>query len=130
MTGNGRNNRQRGKAGLAVLIAAGLVACASTPPPTSALDAADAAIVQARSAQAADHAPVELGFAESKRAQATAAVNNRDNALARTLALQAEADAELALAKSRAATARAEVQRRSSENTNLRRELLGEGDLP
>lgn len=104
-----------------------LAGCASTPPPLAQIDAADAALQQARSAQAADLAPVELGFAQTKRAEADAAMQARDHARARALATQAEADAALALAKSRAAAARAEVQRKTAENAELRRELLGEG---
>ncbi len=113
---------------LAALLA--LAGCASTPPPVAQLDAADAALLQARGAQAADLAPVELGFAEGKRAEADAAMQSRDYARARALAAQAEADAALALAKSRAAAARAEVQRKTGDNAQLRRELLGEGGRP
>ncbi len=107
-----------------------LAGCASTPPPIALLDAADAALQRARAAQAADLAPVELGFAQSRRAEADAAMQARDYGRARALAAQAEADAALALAKSRAAAARADVQRRTAENAELRRELLGEGGRP
>jgi len=102
--------------------------CASTPPPMAELDAADAALRQARELGAEAHAPVELGFAIDKRAEADAAVAERKFARAQVLANQAAADAALAAAKSRAASARAEVQRKSSENSKLRQELLGEGD--
>lgn len=114
---------------LAGLLTAGLLlaGCATAPPPLTELDAADAALMLARDAQAADLAPVELGFAESRRAEAAAAMAERDHARARVLAAQAEVDATLAAAKSRAASARAEVQRKTSENASMRRELLGEG---
>nr|WP_282452589.1 DUF4398 domain-containing protein [Lysobacter sp. CAU 1642] len=103
-----------------------LAACASTPPPTAELAAAEAALNDARQAKAADFAPVELGFARDKLAVAQAAIEARQYDRARDAAAQAAADAELALAKSRAAQARREVQRRSEENTQLRRDLLGE----
>lgn len=112
---------------MATLFAVLLASCASTPPPMAELDAADAALRQARELGAEAHAPVELGFAIDKRAEADAAVAARSYARALVLANQASADAALATAKSRAASARAEVQRKSSENAKLRRELLGDG---
>jgi len=99
--------------------------CASTPPPLSELAAADAALAVARDAGASDFAPVELGFAEDKRRAAGAALDGRDYADARRLALQAEADAALAEAKSRATTNRNAVQAKTRENATLRAELLG-----
>lgn len=114
---------------LAGLLAASLLlaGCASAPPPVAELDAADAALLLARDVQAADLAPVELGFAQTRRAEAAAAMAERNHARARVLAAQAEVDATLAAAKSRAAAARADVQRKTAENAALRRELLGEG---
>ncbi len=93
------------------------------------LSAADAAIGAAREARAAEFAPVEFGFAQDKRRAAAVALDNRDNAGAQRLALQAAADAELAEAKSRAAMGRNQVQQKGRENAELRRELLG-GDRP
>lgn len=122
MTGKGKLFR----AALAGTLVAALGGCASTPPPTAELAAAESALLDAERARAADFAPVELGFARDKLAAAQAASEAREHARARVSAAQALVDAELALAKSRAAQARAEVQRRSAENTALRRELLGE----
>ncbi|GIX34771.1 MAG: hypothetical protein KatS3mg126_0550 [Lysobacteraceae bacterium] len=120
-----------GRAGLwcALLVGAALAGCASTPPPTAELAAAEAALHAATQAGAADFAPVELGFARDKLAQAQAAAAAREHARARAVAEQALVDAQLALAKSQAARARAELQARSEENAALRRELLGE-DTP
>ncbi|MGQ0799610.1 MAG: DUF4398 domain-containing protein [Pseudomarimonas sp.] len=112
----------------ALIVGTLLSSCASTPPPLAELDAADAALRHARDLGAESHAPVELGFAIDKRAEADAAVAERSFARAQVLANQAAADAALAAAKSRAASARAEVERKSSENAKLRRELLGQGD--
>lgn len=99
--------------------------CASAPPPLSEIAAADAALAVAREAGASDFAPVELGFAEDKRRAAGDALDGRDYADARRLALQAEADAALAEAKSRATSSRNAVQAKTRENATLRAELLG-----
>ena len=130
MTRCAKIGRTAGRTSIYLLLAALATGCASTPPPTAELDAADAALARARDLQAQSLAPVELGFAEKKRAAASVALEDRDNKLARTLAAQAEADAALAAAKSRAAAARAEVQRKTSENAALRSELLNEGGRP
>ncbi|MBD8524917.1 DUF4398 domain-containing protein [Pseudomarimonas arenosa] len=103
-----------------------LVGCASTPPPTSELNAAQSAVAQARAARAADHAPVEFGFAEEKLQTAKQALDQRQNDRARSAAEQAQVDAELALAKSKAADARARVKEKTEANARLRRELLGD----
>ena len=126
MSGKGKLFR----AALAGLLAAAVMGCASTPPPTAELAAAESAVREAERASAADFAPVELGFARDKLAAAQAASEAREHARAKVAAAQALVDAELALVKSRAAQARAEVQRRSEENSALRRELLGEGEQP
>lgn len=115
-----------GRMALVWAVIASLAGCASTPPPTAEIDAAELAVAQARRGSAADYAPVELGFAEKKLATAQAALAQRENRRALDAAAQAQADAELALAKSRAAQARAEVQAKSQANAELRRDLLGE----
>jgi len=104
-----------------------LAGCASTPPPTGLLVAAERAIADAREARADDFAPVELGFAEEKLAAARLSMDEREYELARAQAGEAELDATLARARSRAATARAAVRQQSDENSRLRRELLGGG---
>jgi len=111
------------------LVSLALVGCASAPPPRGDLDAADAALRQARELKADALAPVELEFAERKRAEADAAMEKRNFSRAQQLAAEAAADAALAAAKSRAASGRAEVQRKADENAKLRRELLNEGTL-
>lgn len=104
-----------------------LTACASTPPPRGLLDGAERAIGDARSAQAEDFAPVELGHAQERFAAARVAMAERDYDLASQYALQAEVDARLAQIRSQAASGREEIKRRTDENARLRRELLGEG---
>ena len=113
----------------AVVLAAvlSLGGCASTPPPTGLLTAAETAIDNARQVRADDYAPVELGFAEEKLAAARQAMDEGEYDLARIRAQDAELNASLAVARSRAAIGRAAVQKQSQENARLRQELLGEG---
>lgn len=120
---------RRAKKSHVSLAAAGVLllsACASTPPPNTELAAAESALAEARAAGAADFAPVEFGFAQSKLDSARSAIEARKYADAQSAARQAEVDAELALAKSQAAKLRREVAERSDANARLRRELLGE----
>ena len=105
-----------------ILLAALLTGCASVPPPDSAMNAAQGQLQAARDAQAADYAPVDLGFAQDKFQQAQAAMAQRDYADAATLAEEARADAELARAKARLAVARAQIQSKLEENNALRAE--------
>lgn len=112
----------------AVLLLALAAGCASGPPPRDTLMAAEAALARAEDARAADFAPMDLDFARRQYAAAAAALEDRDEDTATRLAIQAELNAELAAAKSRAAAARADVQRLTTENATLRRDLLGDGD--
>jgi hypothetical protein len=82
---------------------AGLVllsACASAPPPHEQMAIGRAAVERA-SGSAAAEAPHELTTARDKIARANVAYANKDYALARELAEQAEADATLAEAQAR-----------------------------
>lgn len=109
--------------GAALLAGATLLisACASTPPPREQL-AVSRAAVERTSASAAE-APTDAANAREKFERATAAMNNKDYALARQLAEQAEADATLAEANARVARSdRALGELRESIRT-LREEL-------
>jgi hypothetical protein len=116
----------------AALLAAALVlaGCASTPAPLGTLDEAERAIAAARAARADDYAPVELGFAEERLADARLAMDEGDYDVARVEAEQAEVNAALAAARSRAARGRKAVQAQAEENARLRRELLPAGERP
>ena len=112
-----------------LLLAAGAVAHAASkrePPPI--LIQATEAVAKAEAAGANDYAPMELGFARDRVAQAQAAFGKRDNKGTERLSQQALADAELAQAKARAAKARASAESQAAENQRLRRELLIEGE--
>ena len=94
------------------------------------LSAADAAVREARAAEAQTYAPVELRFAEDKLSRARSAADAEEYTLAIELAAQAQVDGELAEAKSLAARARAEVRQKTEENARMSRELRGEGERP
>jgi hypothetical protein len=117
--------------GLTIFVCASLLfACASAPVPQLELDRARDAIARADSADATDYAPVDYKLAREGLEAGRALLENRKNEAARLTLQRAEARAELAVAKSNGARLRAEVQAKEGENANLRRELLGEGQVP
>ena len=94
-------------------LAAGLGACATTPPPTEQVAAARTMVSQAQPVAVSDGA-LELHTAQSKLARAEAALQRRDYLNARIFAEQAEVDAKYALTvaeNARAQRAAAEVDR-------------------
>lgn len=74
-------------------LAAGLGACATTPPPTEQLAAARAMVSQAQPVATADGA-LELHTARTKLARAEAAMQRRDYLDARIFAEQAAAEVD------------------------------------
>lgn len=97
-----------------------LAGCATIPPPDNSMNRAQAQLQAARDADAADYAPVDLGFAQDKFQQAQAAMASRKYAVAADLSEESRADAELAQAKARLGAARAQIQSKVQENTRLR----------
>jgi hypothetical protein len=89
-----------------VTLAALASGCASTPPPTAQLTAAQQAIDEAERAQAAEHAAAELSQARSKLTAANTAVNGGDMDEALRYAEEARVDAELASARTGAVKAK------------------------
>ncbi len=83
-----------------------LAACASTPPPTQQITAAEVAISHAEQARVADYASPELASARDKLTAARAAVAKEDMRTAQRLAEQAALEADLATAKLNAAKAK------------------------
>ena len=112
------------------LLAALLCACASAPAPTLELGRARDALARAEKAGAADYAPVDYKMAREGVDGGRALIETRDHSVARLVLQKAEVRAELAAAKSTAARLRTDVQRKEAENASLRRELLGEGQVP
>ena len=88
---------------LVLLLAAGLGACASVPPPESQMGKADLALRKAEQADAAHFAPLEMRTARTKLEAARVAMREEDNVEARRLAEQAKLDATLAEATAQAA---------------------------
>jgi hypothetical protein len=81
---------------LATLIFTG---CASAPPPTVQLQAAQQAIASAETTEAGRYAPAELAAARAKLASANMAVTEKRMIVAGQLAEESRAEAELASAK-------------------------------
>src|SRR3954466_15566166 len=84
-----------------------MVACASTPPPTQQITAAESAISHAEQAQVADFASPELSEAREKLAAARTAVSKDEMTHAARFAEQAQLNADLAAAKAEVAKAKA-----------------------
>ncbi len=113
-----------------VLLLVLLGACASAPVPSLELSHARDAVARAQSAGAADYAPVDYKMAREGLESGRALITQREHTAAKQALQKAEIRAELAIMKSNAARLRAEVQAKETENANLRRELLGEGQVP
>lgn len=114
-----------------VVLATGLIACASAPqPPTDSIVAADAAIRQAEEARVADYASAELRSAREKIAaartlteKATQEKDKKAMKQARTLADESRSDAELAIAKAQQAKAEAVNKEMQRNNDTLQQEI-------
>jgi len=101
-----RDARRRLRIALpAVIIFA--AACASTPPPSGNLQAAQQAIANAERVDASTHAGVELGEARGKLTAAQHEVEQKHMVAGAQLADEARVAAELAAAKTGAAKAHA-----------------------
>lgn len=110
-------------AGLTLIASIALAGCASVPPPDGAMNMAQNRLQAARDADAADYAPVDLGFAQNKFQQAQSAMATSDYAIASNLADESSADAELARAKARLGSARAKIKTKTQDNARLRQRM-------
>jgi hypothetical protein len=109
-----------------LLLAASLAllgACATLPPPTTELTAAQQAVSRANDADADQYAPDVLATARSELTQAQAAMAKGRQGDARAMAIAAAAAGDLAYAQSHAETLRQDYQQRRGEIANLRRQL-------
>lgn len=120
---------RRIRAALAVtVIGCALAGCASLPPPTGELQAAQQAVARANQADADQHAPDLIAAARSELSRAQGAMASGDDDAARRFALSAAADADLAHARSREATQSTELAQRRAEIAELRSRLqMGDG---
>ena len=105
------------------LSAAALSSCASTPPPTTELDAARQAVTRADNADAQQYASTNYARARSLLTQAQTAMSGKKLEDARLLALQASAEADLAYAKSRQAVTDSELVQRQQDVDELKQRL-------
>jgi hypothetical protein len=97
MNATSQGSRVRIAVGLTGLLM--LAACASTPPPTASLQAAQLAISNAERTDASRYAPGELSEARTKLASADTAVKEQRMIMAERFAEESRAEAELASAK-------------------------------
>ncbi|TWG89362.1 uncharacterized protein DUF4398 [Luteimonas sp. J16] len=102
-----------------------LTSCASTPPPTGDINAAQQAVARASDADAEQYAADELARAQRLLAMAQAALAERREGESRDLARRAAALADLAHARSREAVVVAELGQRQAEVARLRDSLEG-----
>lgn len=100
-----------------------LTACASLPPPTAEISAAQQAVTRAGNADADQYAAAELDQARNALSAAQAAMASGREDEARTLSLRAAALGDLAHARSREASAQNELSQRRAEITDLRQRL-------
>jgi len=114
-----------------LLIVLTLAGCASVPPPTTELSAAQSALNRADGADASQYSPQALQQARTtlSRAQAATAAGEHDDA--RKLALAATADADVAWAESRAQRIQQDYRQRRQEVSGLRKRLqVDDGPMP
>ncbi|MEO5565907.1 MAG: DUF4398 domain-containing protein [Luteimonas sp.] len=111
---------------LALLFA--LTACATLPPPTAELAAAQQAIAHASDADADQHAPDLIGSARLELSQAQVAMADGHQQQARSAALVAAAGGDLAYAQSHARKLEQQHAQRSTEIAHLRTQLGLPGD--
>lgn len=115
--------RQIRVAALAAALGCALAACASLPPPTGELTAAQQAVARADQADAEQYAPDLLSAARAELSQAQDAMSRGRDDDARRFALSAAADGDLANAKSHEATLNTELAQRRAEIADLRSKL-------
>lgn len=112
----------------AVLLAALLAGCASMPPPTAQLAAAERGIDEAQALQARGPAAELLTQARRHLDVARQAANRGRQQEALDAALQSQAAAAAAAAEARRARLAEEVDSKAARNADLRRRLLIQGD--
>src|ERR1700730_10392539 len=108
-----------------------LAACASTPPPTASLQAAQLAISNAERTDAGRYAPGELSDARTKLAPADTAVKDQRTIMAERFAEESRAEAELASAKTADVKAKAVNHEMTRSTDTLVEEMQrSSGDKP
>ena len=96
-----------------------LTGCATLPPPTGEIDAAQAAVSAASAADAEQYAPDDLALARDALGRAQAAISVGDDDAARRFAAVASAAGDLARARSRATVAESSLAERTDAIAEL-----------
>ena len=109
--------------GVGLVLALALAGCASLPPPTAELAAAQNAVARADAADGQQYAPEELERARTALSRAQAAMAAGRERDARVLAGLSEASADLATARGAQAQAEATLAQRRAEVASLRQRL-------
>lgn len=109
--------------GAVLVTALALAGCASLPPPTAELSAAQQSVARADAADAQQYAPQELERARTALSRAQAAMAAGSERDARVLAELSAASADLASARSQHAQAEATLAQRRAEVASLRQSL-------
>jgi hypothetical protein len=108
-----------------------VASCATPPPPTASLQAAQLAISTAEQAEAGRYAPGEMAEARIKLASANSAVSDKNMVQAQQLAEQASAEAQLAAARTADVKANAVNDEMKRSTTTLYQETQRKsGDQP
>lgn len=97
--------------------------CASLPPPTAEISAAQQAVALADAADAQQYAPRDLDLARTALSRAQAAMGEGKERDARALATLSAASADLARARSAQAATDATLAQRRAEVAGLRQRL-------
>jgi len=119
---SGRVTRRRLRIAVPAIILL-TIGCASVPPPSANLQAAQQSIASAERDEAGAHAAAELGEARQKLSAAQTAVNEKAMLVAARLADEARAEAELATARTRLAKANAVNADMERSNATLVEEM-------
>src|SRR5690606_1885860 len=113
--------------GACLVLAVALAGCATLPPPTAELSAAQQAVARADAADAEQYAPQDLDRARTALSRAQAAMAAGQERDARALATLSAASADLASARSANAQAESTLAQRRAEVGSLRQSLGMEG---
>ena len=115
---------------LAAVLVSALAGCATLPPPTSELAAAQQAVARAGQADADQYAGAAIARARDALSQAQAAMARGRDDDARALANAAAADADFAYADSHAQATVAQYRQRAGEVADLQQRLQVQGEAP
>lgn len=112
---------------LAASLLLALAGCASVPPPTAEIAAAEQAVAVAESLQPRGHAEAPMAEARRRLEVAQRTLAEQRHEPAKLAAIQAQAAAELARARALLAQTRDDHDSKAARNADLRRAQLRQG---